>query len=129
MTIQVVSEKDRKNFLVSNFGMAGLRIEQMVYAHADRLCPEYKGGYWEFAYIKKGKKLVPFMYLASEKPIMMVNSMNHGKALVDGIAMGLVCTLFALEPLAHREDKYCQMFHVIRDYIISKYPKAYPIID
>lgn len=127
MTIQVV--EDRKNFLVKNFGMAGLRLEQLVYAHADRLCPEYNGGMWEFAYIKKGKQLVPFMYLSEDKPIKMVNSMNFGEAKVCGIAMGLVCTLFALEPLAHREDKYCKMFHVIRDYIISKYPKAYPIID
>ena len=129
MTVQIVAEADRKDFLVKNFGGAGLRFEQMVYAHADRLCPEYSGGYWEFAYIKKGKKLIPFMYLESDKKIHMVNPMNHGDVKVSNIAMGLVVSLFALEPFAHRDDKYCNMFHAIRDYIISKHSGAYPIID
>ena len=111
----LVPENQRLGFLLQKLGKDCLLFEINVYAQMDWLCPEYKGGYWQFYNLSNGGF---YMALEREEPLRVVFPNNYFDEPMSTDAASIAANLFALNGLcwkagnAHLSDAY----YALRDY-------------
>ena len=116
ITATQVPDGQRLDFLPRHFGRLMMQVESKIYSRFQQLCPDYKGGYWEFFDISNGG-----CYLAprSQEQYRIVQPNNDFSEVVCADAAGIIITLYALCELAfdYRDDEvFGERFHQLRDF-------------
>ena len=119
-----VQESSRSMFPSIYFGNPLFDLN--VFKVADKLLPEYKGGYWDYvlATVRNGKGLqiatVPFFQW--EKATLIVNPFSSEEFKVDDTLAGMIVTLYAVnlrnEYLGERDklkEKDYEQWRSLRD--------------
>jgi hypothetical protein len=116
----LVADGNRLNFLPTYFGAELMLIgEMLVYQFADKLCPDYKGGYWLFHELSNGG-----FYMAPDfaAPMRISVSGNYFDDVMSPDAAGVVISLFAINRLIgsmhgqHDVDALIDRYHFLRDF-------------
>lgn len=121
ITCTVVPEHKRVSHTASLFGAAfTLYVEPSVYVFADRLSPEYTGGYWQFYSLGNGGF---FMAPETEKPLH-VSCENEFEGPMSGNAFGVTICLYVYSHLSFSDKarlaETCSgHFHLLRDYALE----------
>ena len=123
--VTVVPDSIRMDFLPAKFKgniNAFLSFENAVYREANKMCNDYKGGYWEFVESKEGNAF--FMHPDSDDTSYTISNINTQQDYeVDGRIFGMLASWidfshdsFAFE---HKDPSASAMFanhyHALRD--------------
>jgi hypothetical protein len=118
----LVAEHQRLDFLPRHFGQLMLNVEAYIYNRFDLLCPEYKGGYWEFYDLSNGG-----CYLAPDGGTYRIRQPNnYFDEVVSADAAGIIVTLYAMSELSFRyynceqgTQVFSERFYQLRDFALS----------
>jgi len=133
VSIEVVPEDQRLAITKKLFGKHfPLTIESAIYAFADHLSADYKGGYWEFYTLSNGG-----FYMApdqSDDLHVVCSNQFDGELSADAFGMAACCYAFSHisftdnEPLSQLCAKY---YHLLRDAVLNHHdgPKILRAID
>jgi len=112
-----VKDKDRILFLTHQLGCWANEFEQSVFSWLRNLCPEYKGGYWEFYKLENGGFFMAPV-ITSKLPLFV--SGNGYSDRLSSVPIGIITTLFALGSFAfdYHEitDLFAVKYHQLLDY-------------
>ena len=95
-----------------------LLVEPHVFSFADRLCPDYSGGNWDFFSLSNGS-----FFMSPDMPgPVRVESPNGHTADLSPEALGLVACLFALGTLAARPEgafaeRCAEHYYLLLDFV------------
>jgi hypothetical protein len=111
-----VPESKRIEFLPRHFGRHMLIIERAVYTHLERLCADYKGGFWDFVDLSNGG-----CYLAPREArgYRILVEGNGFAGNFDAECAGIVATLFALSRVSMQYpsvERIADRFYQLRDF-------------
>lgn len=115
-----VSEESRLDFTAKIFGLNfPLAIEPAIYMFADRLSPEYHGGYWHFYALNHGG-----FYMAPDDGSFTVSSENGWQGTMSADAFGIVCCLYAYSHLSFSGDQElsevcARQYHLLREHMFE----------
>lgn len=111
----VVPDELRLNVLPNYLGRHFLNGECLVYAWAERLCTEYRGGLWHFFTLSNGGF---YMAPAALGRVAVHWHLNGYSGMMGADAFGVVVTLFALCHLAEttRDDTIIDRYHQLREF-------------
>ena len=109
----------RMHCLPSHFGTAALRFENAVYVMAGRLCPDYRGGFWQFYELSNGG-----FYMAPElgrETVAISVETNGYDGRMSCDAAGITICLFVFSHLSFMssDSGWAENFHQLRDFAIS----------
>lgn len=128
ITNTIVPEAARLAFVDKLFGISYvIKLEPTVFTMAERIAPDYTGGYWQFHELGNGG-----MYLAprfdTEFAICCENGFE-GKLSPD--ALGITACLYAFSHLSFGDDRLAQtcaeQYHLLREYVFE-HPEAKAIL-
>lgn len=96
------------------------RFEPFVYLVTERLCRQYKGGYWEFFELSNGG----FYMAPSSGKVFRVVSENGYEGDMSGAALGITACLYAYSHLSFSKDKefaeVCAQHHYwLREFMLD----------
>lgn len=113
ITRTLVPESQRLRFFPRFFGSKFLHGENLIYAWARGLCPDYNGGFWHFYTLDNGG-----FYVAPDRKDAMriVVDGNGYDGTMSADAAGIVITLFALGRLAVHFESATDHYYALRDY-------------
>ena len=120
------SDDDRLDFLPSEFGVDGLRVEQLVFNIMNKLVKEYDGGYWEFANTVKGE--IPVMLWDVDKQVTARNdglqeditmSAKTASLAANIMAYNKLCWFFYDNNNERKASRYCKLYSDLRDWAYS----------
>jgi hypothetical protein len=120
ITATLVPEDCRLDHTAKIFGLHfPLAIEPAVYLFADRLSPEYHGGYWHFHELGNGG-----FYMAPEADCFEVVSENGYSGSMSADAFGLCCCLYAYSHLSFSGDQElsevcARQYHLLREHMFE----------
>ena len=121
ITCTLVPEHQRVNHSAKLFGTAfPFRLEPAVYNWAERLSPDYTGGYWHFYRLGNGG-----FYLApASDQDFRLSSPNGFTGTLTPDAFGITCCLYAYGHLACGPssgftETCAEHFHRLRDYALG----------
>ena len=121
ITRQLVADHQRLNITEQYFGLHfPLAIEPTLYAVADHLAEDYRGGYWHFYTLSNGG-----FYLAPQREDGFQVSCDNGyEGRLSADAFGIVCCLYAYSQLSFSNQpalaEICaRQFHWLRDYALD----------
>jgi hypothetical protein len=120
ITATLVPEGSRLDHTAKIFGLYfPLAIEPAVYLFADRLSPEYHGGYWHFFSLSNGG-----FYMAPEDESFAVTSENGYSGSMSADAFGLCCCLYAYSHLSFSDDQElsevcARQYHLLREHMFE----------
>ncbi|MFT0547022.1 antirestriction protein [Allopusillimonas ginsengisoli] len=129
VTYSQVPESERQVFLPTFFGNHYLKGEMLVYAWAEKLLPEYRGGFWNYYKLSNGGFFIA--HSTSKEQVEIRVDTNGYRGQLTPISAGVVVTLFALNhliaELAQRgtrasldlSDKLTDHYYQLRDFIES----------
>lgn len=80
----------RMGALPKHFPNCYLRVEQMVYSVARKLCTDYRGGSWDFWSLSNGG-----FFMSLPGNMRLCNPMNQSEEVLSGEAAGLVICVLA----------------------------------
>ena len=126
-----VPEHRRSASAAAAFGSAGFpfRVEPTIYAMADRLSEDYRGGFWTFYELSTGGF---FMAPDTAKPFKAAWPDNYSEATVSAEAFGLVATLFACSHLSFGNDQTAERcaanYHLLLQFVYE-HPEAAAILS
>ncbi|WNL48535.1 antirestriction protein (plasmid) [Dyella sp. BiH032] len=112
----VEGEKKRLEMLPKYFGMRYmLRAEGLVYGWMGKLCPNYRGAYWNYFELSNGGF---FMAPSGIDTYDLVCQGAQCTVHVGGTAAGIIATLYMLNQLANttRQDSFCQLYRYLLEY-------------
>ncbi len=118
---RLVAEHQRVSHTAKLFGTAfPFHLEPTVYAWAERLSPDYTGGYWHFNHLDNGAF---YMAPASDQDFSL-SSPNGCTGSLSSDAFGITCCLYAYSHLAcgpsSRFSETCaEQFHLLREYALG----------
>lgn len=134
----LVAEDQRMNALPAHFGNLMMVVENAIYNYMRHLCPDYKGGYWEYYEVPAEDDGQCGFYMAPRMQPKLVRILVDGNGF-DGLvtpgAAGIVACLFAFSELANRtnDDRLIEHYQRLRDWVAqSGHPEAgaiYTAID
>lgn len=117
--------KDRMEHTARLFGVAfPIRIEPSVYLFAERLSPDYQGGYWHFYSLNDGG-----FYMAPDGNYSVVSD-NGFSGTMSGDAFGITACLYAYSHLSFWPEltELCgRHYHLLREYMFE-HPEARAIL-
>ncbi len=119
ITCTLVPESRRMSHTGKMFGTAfPFRLEPTVYAWAERLSPDYTGGYWHFYRLANGG-----FYLAPASDQDFRLASPNGFTLTPD-AFGITCCLYAYGRLAYAPssgftETCAEHFHRLREYALG----------
>ncbi|MBS0984252.1 antirestriction protein [Gluconobacter cerinus] len=126
INISIVPQSERFSFLPSMFGNGTyLEGESTVYAYMSALCREYTGGYWNYAYLSNGGRvMLPEM---EETTVTISVRLNGYQGQMTPNAAGIVCCLFALSGLSCKvfqtnpeaAELIAERYHQLRDFALE----------
>ncbi|HCM9227669.1 antirestriction protein [Enterobacter bugandensis] len=101
----------RLTFLPDLFGGDFMTSEASVYAYAQRYCPEYQGGFWQFYRLPEGGG-----YMAPDvESLTLCNPDNWFEQTVSGEVAGIILTALVLNHRSwhhsnHDHEELCRHF-------------------
>ena len=120
VTRKLVPEDRRADHADEIFGLDfPLRLEPTVFTFADRLSPDYRGGYWQFYGLSNGG-----FYLSPDADISFeVVSENGYRGRMSAEAFGITVCLYAYSHLSFGHDEFARkcasQFHLLREYALD----------
>ena len=120
ITCKTVPGRMRMRHVDKLFGINfPMRLEPVVYSFADKLCSEYKGGYWDFFELSNGG-----FYMAPQSDNRFhLSSPNGFVCELSADSTGLVCCLFCFSMLSFEGDEFAELcaehYHLLREYAFS----------
>jgi hypothetical protein len=124
ITRQIIEEDHRVTHTDKLFGFHfPLHLEPLVYAMADRLSKDYKGGYWEFYALSNGG----FYMAPSAGARFHVTCENGFEGDLTADALGITACLYAYSQLSFSgmliADFCAEQYHRLREYALE-HPEA-----
>ncbi|MDP5168579.1 antirestriction protein [Pseudomonas syringae] len=122
VTVSIVRDQDRLNFLPIFYGNYFLWGEQLVYQHAQRFVQGYSGGFWNFYSLSNGGF---FMAPDTTDEQHVVIADNYCSEYMSAEAVGIVLTLFSLSRLLasnipqSEAERFFELYHRLRDYALA----------
>jgi hypothetical protein len=120
ITRKLISNTQRSHHTTKLFGSCfPLTLEPVIYKFADRLCPEYRGGYWCFYELSNGG-----FYMAPEADCFEIVSENGWDGNMSADAFGITACLYAYSHLSFGDEptraKMCaQQYHLLRAFMMG----------
>jgi len=94
ITASIVPAEQRMDFLPKHFGArAMMKFEMSVYDWMGKLCPSYRGGYWNYVELSNGGA---FMYPTGVDAFEFLVEGNGFNGNVSAEVAGIIATTFAL---------------------------------
>jgi len=125
VTATHVPGPQRMTFLPQFFGKFFMQGEQLLFNWADRLSPQYSGGFWNFYTLSNGGFFAA-PHMGVEK-VEVRQNLNGYEGSMSEQAFGVVVTLFALNHLimslyekqADEDliDQLSERYHLLHDFI------------
>ncbi len=120
ITRELVSEGQRIDVTAELFGMHfPMRLEPTIYAMADRLAQEYKGGYWEFYTLSNGG----FYMSPRSNKVFKVSAENSFEGNLSTDALGIVACMYSYSHLSFGEGEFAEtcaeQYHLLREYMFE----------
>lgn len=128
ITNTIVPESERLAFVDRLFGIQYvLKLEPTVFRMAERIAPDYTGGYWQFHELGNGG-----MYLAPRFDTEFSISCENGyEGKLSPDALGIAACMCAFSHLSFDDDRLAQVcaeqYHLLRAYLFE-YPEAKVIL-
>lgn len=101
----VVPESERLDFLPKMLGgdlVLIFTVENLIYSVAQRICPDYQGGSWEFVSVSDG---LGFAYPTHADELEAFTAFGENFKM-DKVSFGIACTLYAFNhAIWHFHDK------------------------
>jgi len=118
--VAIVPEEQRLALPARLFGGHFLTIETTVYAFADRLSPDYHGGYWDFYTLSNGG----FYMAPSGTDTYHLNCDNYFEGDLVANSFGITCCFYTYSNLSFSEDEalseLCtRHYHWLREAILD----------
>jgi hypothetical protein len=121
VTRRYLEEAERASHAAELFGINfPLRLEPTVFAMADRLAPDYNGGYWDFVALSNGGF---YMAPASQAQFQVVCE-NGYEGSMSADALGIAVCLYAFSHLSFSGEmaftqKCAEHYHRLREYALG----------
>lgn len=125
-SMRIVPEDDRLDFLPEKFQnqLVLLNFDNHVFKFANKLCPNYKGGYWEFVELPNGAF---FAYPDFDGFKDCSCAENYAEGSLNGRLLGIICTMFTLNHITWNTYQTNEaaaevansLYYKLRDYIYS----------
>ena len=112
--------EDRVNHTAALFGVHfPLHLEPTIYAFAEHLSPDYRGGYWLFYTLSNGGF---YMTPDDDRPFS-VRSENGFSGVLSADALGITACLYAYSHLSFSKmliaDTFAAQYHRLREYALD----------
>ena len=119
ITSQRIKEGQRINHTAELFGIHfPMALEPAIYQFAERLSPDYNGGYWQFDQLASGG-----FYMAPDTDnIFNICCDNGFEGTMSADALGITACLYAYSNLSFdpKLTKICSKhYHLLRDYTLE----------
>jgi len=120
ITRMFVPDKRRSDHADEIFGIHfSLAIEPTIFMFADRLSPDYHGGYWQFSVLSNGG-----FYMVPDDTAYTMISDNGFKGTLSAEAFGITVCLYAFSHLSFSGNgdlaEQCgRQFHLLRDFMLD----------
>ncbi len=119
ITSQRIKEDQRINHTAELFGIHfPLALEPAIYTFAERLSPNYNGGYWQFYQLASGG-----FYMAPDTDsIFSVSSDNGYEGNMSADALGITACLYAYSHLSSdpKLTEICaEHYHLLREFMMD----------
>lgn len=120
ITSEIISDERRSDHADEIFGVHfPLAIEPAIFSFADRLSPDYQGGYWQFYALSNGG-----FYMAPDGSTYTVTSDNGFKGVMEAEAFGITACLYAYSHLSFTDkedlaDECITHYHLLREYMMD----------
>ena len=121
ISIEVVPEDQRLATTEKLFGNHfPLSIEPAIYAFADHLCTDYRGGYWDFYTLSNGG----FYMAPNQQTDFHVICSNQFEGDLSPSAFGMSVGCYAFSHLSFSEDESLSQlcakhYHLLRDAVLD----------
>ena len=121
----LIKESDRVMHTANLFGFHfPIHLEPLIYATADRLSPDYTGGYWDFYTLSNGG----FYMAPAGNAVFRVICENGFEGELSADAFGITACLYAYSHLSFSgmlgfADTCAQQYHWLRKYALD-HPEA-----
>ena len=116
ITATVVKEGERNHFMSNHFRSAFMTVENGIYNTMDKICANYKGGYWQFIELSNGGA---YMRLDTEQEQMHVSCGNYFKGGLSPDAVSIAATMYAISAATFRfpdNEVLSDHYYLLRDY-------------
>ena len=116
----LIKHSDRVAHTAALFGFHfPLHVEPTIYAFADRLSPDYHGGYWLFYALSNGA----FYMAPDEDRMFQVTCENGFEGHLSADALGITACLYAYSHLSFSgaafADICAQQYHWLREFALE----------
>ena len=124
----LIKDSNRTTHTAALFGFHfPLHVEPTVYAFADHLSSDYRGGYWAFYRLSNGG----FYMAPDENKAFHITSENGFAGQLSADALGITACLYAYSHLSFSgmliADACARQYHWLRDYALD-HPEAESIM-
>ena len=119
ITSQRIKEQQRINHTAALFGSNfPIALEPAIYTFAERLSPDYRGGYWQFHQLSNGG-----FYMAPDdtEPFLVISD-NGYEGTMSADAMGITACLYAYSHLSFdpKLTEICaEHHHRLREFMLE----------
>ena len=119
VTASLVPDAGRADFVDGLFGIDfPMRLEPTVFAMAELLAPNYRGGYWQFYALSNGG-----FYMAPEPAAFDVVCENGYEGTLSAEALGITACMYAYSQISFNDDRFAAVcaehYHRLRDFAIG----------
>lgn len=129
ITRRQVAEEQRIEHSAAIFGIHfPLRLEPVVYALAETLASDYRGGYWQFYALSNGG-----FYMAPDSDTAFQVACENGyEGRLSGNALGMAVCLYAYSHLSFSDieglaETCARQYHWLREYMLDQ-PESLAIL-
>ena len=124
----IVPESERMAFVDKLFGIGDvIKLEPTVFTMAERLAPQYTGGYWQFHELGNGG-----FYMAPRFDTEFSISCENGfEGKLSPDALGVAASMYAFSHLSFGDGRLAEtcaeQYHLLREYVFE-HPEAKAIL-
>ena len=116
----IVPESERMAFVDKLFGIGYvIKLEPTVFTMAERLAPQYTGGYWQFHELGNGG-----FYMAPRFDTEFTISCENGfEGKLSPDALGVAASMYAFSHLSFGDGRFAQTcaehYHLLREFMFE----------
>lgn len=123
VTATLVPDRQRLRFWPTHFGRIPrwIMLEPQAFSWLDRLCPDYRGGFWDFYTLSNGGAFMAPSCDDTNEKWLLSNAMNGNEAGVSAEAAGIIVCLLVYSHHACRTENSAMSDHYyyLRDYALT----------
>ena len=121
ITSQLIANSNRVQHTADLFGVYfPMRLEPFIYAMADSIAPDYRGGFWNFYTLSNGG-----FYMAPDADHNFAVCCENGyEGKLSADALGMTVCLYAYSQLSVTgtpgfSDRCAEQYHLLREYMLD----------